>query len=332
MWKLRSIIWGPRKPLKPRPGPVAYVRSEFGAIGGSAGAKAGQRLSFKNMVGGLANRMMTGDLGAKALAPSAATVIAQATPDPVALGRAATGLRDILPVRVEAAAEYAFLRQSTRTNNAAVVADGVTKPTSVLGLTRVEQSLAVITHVSEWIPRSWLVDIAAVEQFVNAELEFGLQKAVEAKTIADINGTSGIQTQAWSTSIAQTLRKSLTKLVVAGYTPGAILLHPSDFETFELAVSATTAVEHVGLPYQAAQRRLFEVPIVVAVSATARVGHFLAVNSVVADTDSAGVQVMWSEERNSDDWAENLTRLTIECRSGTSALSPLGVVVADLTA
>jgi hypothetical protein len=197
------------------------------------------------MVGVLANRMMTGDLGAKALAPSGATV---------------------------------------------------------------------------------------VEQFVNAELVFGLQKAVEAKIISDINGTSGIQTRAWSTSIAQTLRKSLTKLEVAGYTPGAILLHPSDFETVELAFSTTNAVEHVGLPYQAAQRRLFGVPIAVAVSATAGIGRVLAVDSVVADTDSAGVQVMWSEQRNFDDWANNLTRLRVECRGGTSALSPLGVVVADLTA
>jgi len=171
-----------------------------------------------------------------------------------------------------------------------------------------------------------------VEQFVNAELEFGLQKAVEAKVISDINGTSGIQTQAWSTSIAQTLRKSLTKLEVAGYAPGAILLHPSDFEAVELALSTTNAVEHVGLPYEAAQRRLFGVPIAVSVSATAGVGHVLAADSVVVDTDATGVQVMWSEQSNSDDWAKNLTRLRVECRSGTSCLAPLGVVVADLTA
>ena len=311
-----------------------YVRSEFGGIGGPVnGAKTGQRLSFKGMAGGIGNRMMSGEFGQKALAPSGAAVIAQGfTEDPIAMGRAATGLLDILPVQVQPTAEYAILRQTTRTNNAAVVADGATKPTSVLGLTRVEQSLAVIAHLSEGIPRYWLVDNAAVEQFVNAELEFGLQKAVEAKVISDINGTSGIQTQAWSTSIAQTLRKSLTKLEVAGYAPGAILLHPSDFEAVELALSTTNAVEHVGLPYEAAQRRLFGVPIAVSVSATAGVGHVLAADSVVVDTDATGVQVMWSEQSNSDDWAKNLTRLRVECRSGTSCLAPLGVVVADLTA
>ena len=313
----------------------AYARGLFDKIGGGVGngAKAGQRLSFKNMASGIGNRMMAGDMGTKALAPSGAAVVAQSfIGDPIALGRAASGLLDVLPVAVQSSAEYAYLRQTTRTNNAAAVADGATKPTSVLGLTRVEQSLAIIAHLSEGIPRYWLVDNAAVEQFVNAELEFGLQKAVEAKVISDINGTGGIQTQAWSTSIAQTLRKSLTKLEVAGYTPGAILLHPSDFETVELAVSTTNAVEHVGLPYEAAQRRLFGVPIAVSVSATAGVGHVLAADAVVLDTDSQGVQVMWSETSNADDWSKNLIRSRVEGRYGTSVLSPLGVVSADLTA
>lgn len=313
---------------------MAYARGEFDAIGGPLnGAKTGQRLSFKNMSAGIGNRMMTGDFGQKALAPSGATVIAQAfTDDPVALGRAATGLLDILPVRVQATAEYAFLRQSTRTNNAAVVADLATKPTSVLGLTRVEQSLSIIAHLSEGIPRYWLVDNTALEQFVNSELEFGLLRAVESMVVAEINDTSGVQTQAYSVSIAQTLRKCLTKLENVGLTPGAILLAPSDFELIELTLSTTNAVEHIGLPYDAAQRRLFGVPIATSVSATAGVGHVLAADAVVLDTDSQGVQVQWSETSNSTDFAANLARLRVESRYGCSVLSPLGCVVADLTA
>lgn len=305
------------------------IRAELGG----AAVKAGRRLSFKHMAGGIANRMLTGDMGAKALAPSGAAVVAQGfTEDPVALGRAATGLLDILPVQVQTSAEYAFLRQSTRTNNAAVVDEGDAKPESVIGLTRVEQSLAVVAHLSEGIPRYWLADTSALEQFVATELEFGLAKAVEAKVIADINATSGIQTQAWATSIAVTLRKSLTKLETQGLTPGAIVLHPSDFEAVELAVSTTNAVEHLGLPYDAAQRRLYGVPIATTVSATAGVGHVIAADAVVLDTDAQGVQVMWSETSNADDFAKNLTRCRVEGRYGTSVLAPLGVVSADLTA
>lgn len=313
----------------------AYARGEFGGIGGPVGngAKSGQRLSFKNMASGIGNRMMTGDMGQKALAPSGATVVAQSfIGDPIALGRAATGLLDILPVQVQSSPEFAYLQQTTRTNNAAVVDEGDTKPTSVLGLTRIEQSLSVIAHLSEGFPRMWAVDVPAIERFVDAELTFGLLRAVEAKVIADVNGTSGIQTQAWSTSIAQTLRKSLTKLEVAGYAPGAIVLHPSDFEAVELAIASSSAIEYQGIPYEAAQRRLFGVPIATSVSATAGVGHVLAADAVVLDTDSQGVQVMWSETSNATDFAANLIRCRVEGRYATSVLSPLGVVVADLTA
>jgi hypothetical protein len=91
-------------------------------------------------------------------------------------------------------------------------------------------------------------------------LQYGLSRAIEAKVIADINATSGIVTQAFATSIRVTLRESMTALEVAGYTPEAFLLNPADFETIELALSTTNAVEHMGLPYDAATRRLTECP------------------------------------------------------------------------
>jgi hypothetical protein len=39
----------------------------------------------------------------------------------VALGQVAKSLLDVLPVKAHTTAEYAYLRQTTRTNNAAVV-------------------------------------------------------------------------------------------------------------------------------------------------------------------------------------------------------------------
>jgi hypothetical protein len=57
-------------------------------------------------------------------------------------------------------------------------------------------------------------------------LTFGLQVAVAAKVLADVNATSGIQTQAYATSVLPTLRKGLTKRETAGYAAGAIVLQP----------------------------------------------------------------------------------------------------------
>lgn len=308
--------------------------ADLGLGTSGAGAKSGQRLAFsKGMAHKVAGSMLGAESGTKALAPSGATVVGQEfKPDPIALGQVATGLLDVLPVQQHASAEYAFLRQTTRTNNAAVVAEGAVKPTSVLGLTRVEQTLAVIAHLSEGIPRYWLLDTASLETFIDSELTYGLGRAVEAKILADINAASGIQAQAFSTSALQTLRKSLTKLETSGYAAGSIVVHPTDWEGVELALSSTNAVEHLSLPYDPASRRLFGVPVVTSVSQAAGTGHVLAVDAVVVDTDTQGVGVQWSESSNADDFSKNLIRARCEGRFGTSVYAPLGVVVADLTA
>jgi hypothetical protein len=143
-------------------------------------------------------------------------------------------------------------------------------------LTRVESSLAVVAHLSEAIPRYWLLDNAELERFLESELTFGLAAAVEKKLLVDIAGTSGIALQPYATSTLVTLRKGLTVLEAAGYTPSAAVLHPLDWESVELAITTRQAVEHLSLPYDVTARRLFGVPIVVTVSATPGVGYVLA--------------------------------------------------------
>ena len=91
-------------------------------------------------------------------------------------------------------------------------------------------------------------------------------------------------------------------------------------------------MEHLSLPDDPASRRPFGVPLVATVSEAAGVGHVLATDVVVVDTDSRGVGVQWSETSNSDDFAKNLIRARVRGRFGTSVLSPLGVVSCDLTA
>ena len=66
-------------------------------------------------------------------------------------------------------------------------------------------------------------------------MTYGLGLAVEAKVLSDVNGTSGIQTQTNATSPLVTLRKSLTKLETAGYSPAALVVHPLDWDGIELA-------------------------------------------------------------------------------------------------
>jgi hypothetical protein len=271
--------------------------------------------------------------GQKALSPSGAAVVGQEfTPDPVALGQPALSLLDVIPVVQHNIPEFAYMRQTVRTNNAAVVAAGAQKPTSVYTVTRVENALVVIAHLSEGIPRHWLIDNSALEAFLQSELTFGLQQAVEAKVLTDVNATSGIQTQAYATSVLTTLRKGITKLEQAGYDPSAFVLTPADWEGVELALSSQAAIEHQGLPYDPATRRLFGVPVTTSNAQAAGVGHVLASGAVALDTDTRGVDVQWSENATADSFGKNLVFAWCESRYATSVFSPLGVVSLDLTA
>ena len=123
--------------------------------------------------------------------------------------------------------QFAYLRQSVRQNAAAIVAEGSVKPTSTCTLVRIEDKLDVVAHLSEAVPRFWIADNVALEEFLDSELRFGLQAAVEATVISDVAATSGIQMQSYSVSVLQTIRNSLTKLETSGYAPSSMVLHPA---------------------------------------------------------------------------------------------------------
>lgn len=287
---------------------------------------AGKRLTFNS-------KMAAGLISRKSVAASGAAVVAQEfSPNPITLGKPATGLLDVLPSKSHTSPQYAYMRQSTRTNNAAVVASGAVKPTSVYSVTRIEQSLSVIAHLSEGIDRYWIEDNSFLQGFISNELQYGLNKAVEAKVLADINGTSGIVTQAYATSVQATLRKAMTALELTGYVAESIVMHPTDFEAIELLLSTTNAVEHMGLPYDPATRRLYGLPIATTIAQAVGTAHVLGRGAVTVDHDSTGVQLIWSETSNADDFSKNLMRARLEGRFGTTVALPGAVVVADLTA
>ncbi len=288
------------------------------------------------MATAIATKMVGGpDGSAKALAPSgAAVVVLEFDENPVALGRAATSLLNILPVILHDSPRFQFLRQGItgRTNNAAIVADGAAKPTSPLGVKLIDNMLDVVAHLSELIPSYWLIDNVALQQFVDAELTYGLQLAVEAMVIADINATSGIQTQAFSTLPLITIRKSLTKLEAAGLVAGAIVVHPTAWEGVELALASTNAVEHMALPFDPVTRRLYGVPVVVTISEAPLVAYVNANDAVVLDSDNGGIDVRWPENSTADSFFRNQIQARAEGRFATSAYRPFGVVKAALAA
>ena len=305
----------------------AMLRREFGdftgPLGGSSSGDKTRRLSFSGMGSKVAKQMAPD--GMKALAPSGATIVSQEfKPDPVTQGQPALSLLDVIPVVPHAITEFAYMRQTVRTNNAAVVAEGAAKPTSIYTVVKVPNSLVVVAHLSEGIPRFWLIDQVSLETFVSNELDYGLRLAVEAKLLTDINATSGIQAQAYATSVLATLRKSLTKLEVSGHTPGSLVLHPTDWEGVELALSTTNARRAPGAAVRPGQPAAVRRARGGLQRPGRRCGSCVGDRAVALDSDTQGIAVTWTETSNADDWSKNQIRARWEGRFGTSVLSPLG--------
>lgn len=165
--------------------------------GGDCGGTGGKFLSF----GKSWSAKAASGLGQKGLATGSPVFVdTELTATPIPMNRPATSLLNILPVKKHGQPAYRYLRQSVRSNAAAVVAEGAVKPTSTYTIVPIDGSLSVIAHLSEGVPRYWFVDATELKTFVEHELAYGIQTAVESKVLADINGTSGIQTQAYATS------------------------------------------------------------------------------------------------------------------------------------
>lgn len=86
------------------------------------------------------------------------------------------------------------------------------------------------------------------------------------------------------------------------------------------------AVEFQGLPYDAARRALYSVPLVVSVAQAQGVCTTLAAGAVGLNVDQRGVSVQWREASNAEDFSRNLVRARCEGRYATSVFAPLGVV------
>lgn len=323
---------------------IAVSDARYKAIaelgGGRGDAKAGQVLSFKGLAGQLKQKMRAAgeSFGIKSLVASGSQVTpAQTLTSPVAMAQPATGLLDLLPVRfVDDTDSYSYLRQTTRTNNAAPVATGATKPTSVYTLTRVNGKLQVIAHLSEPVPEFWLSDSPDLERFLDAEMAYGLQVAVEDQVLNgdgdDPNLTgllevSGIQEQAWNGDQILTVRSAITKVEVLGYTASGLALHPLDWEAIETASVDEAHYALDSVPVDRAARKLWGVPVALTTAVEQGSGVLLSEGSatIVANRNLNGRYGVVG-----DDFAKNQVRARLEGRFGLEVYRPTGVVAIAL--
>lgn len=252
-------------------------------------------------------------------------------------GRVATNALAILPFKVRPP-QYTYLRQSVRDNKAAPVAVGTLKPESKYGLTSIDGKLEVIAHVSEPTPEYWLIDNASLQGFVQTEMQYGLELAVESQVIGGngtapnlrgILGTSGIVTQAFVEDPTTTVRKGITSLELLGYEGGGVILHPLAWEALELARRADGTPDlGSGVPVDRAAQRLWGLRI--AVSNAVPVGTGILFDlSALAVVGDGNVRTQWSSGV-ADDFQRNQVRARTEGRFGLDVYKPKGIVTLDL--
>lgn len=291
---------------------------------------------------GKAGRELSRDLaksmvpdGAKELAPTGTAVTSSMLlPEIEELGHPSNRLLEILPATVPVSSTFEVLVQRVRENNAAPVAEGELKPTSVLGLEQIEGKLEVIAHLSEPVPHYWLSDNPSLNSFVGNELIRGLYDAVEAQVLTgdgvnpNLHGiltTSGIQVQAFTTDVARSVRGAITKLETAGHEDNhVIVLRPEDWEAAETARAQGSGVlEAVANVTERAVRSLWGVPVVVSTALPVGTGLVLDRTEVTMYWDG-NLAVRWSEV--GEDFQRNHIRARVESRFEVVVANPLGVV------
>jgi len=234
----------------------------FFPVGGKGGLNAGRQMAAQ-----------VRELGVKAFS-AAGTVQTdvQFMPDPVAQGRLGSLLVAALPVLQLNVPRWSYLRQTTRTNSAAIVAPGAQKPTSTVTNTRIDSEALVFAHISEYVDEYLLADNDTLASFLAGELQQMLVEKVEGELLngdgstGHLTGllhTSGIQSQGFVGDAVTSIRYALGAQATAGYgIDPVVVLNPDDWTSIETRRIATGAFDLSGGPVDVNAAKLWGTPVV----------------------------------------------------------------------
>ncbi|MBV7394561.1 phage major capsid protein [Mameliella sediminis] len=164
---------------------------------------------------------------------------------PVNMPRRRLLLRSLLDVVPIGSNSREYLKQTTRTDAAAMVAEGGTAPTSDYGWTKADAVVRKISHVVHLSDEA-LADVVGLQATVDGELRYGLDLKEETQILAG-DGTgqnlSGLITEATAFSAAaglpntnriERLRLAMLQVVLNDYAADAMVLNPTDWTAIEL--------------------------------------------------------------------------------------------------
>lgn len=328
----------------------AQVKTLAAEIGEPVNVSAGGHLSggrgswAKAAADRMAKTMTTEIDGQKSLITGSIGVPAPIETDIVTMSAAPRSLLELIPAKglnggYGTGNSFSFLRQTVRTNNAAPVADGALKPTSVYSLAEVEDRVRVIAHLSEPVPERYFADHANLQDFLRTEMEAGLYLALEnqvvhgdgtGENLTGLLNTSGILVQTFATDALTSIRKAMTNLEVYGITPTALVLNPVDAEALDLLRdSGATGKYLLGDPGGDGVEKLWKVPRVpsnAVAAGTALLGDWRQAQIIVREDATLAL------DRSGENFTKNLVTMRLEGRFGFAVKRPNAFVEVALAA
>ncbi|MFE9698527.1 phage major capsid protein [Streptomyces sp. NPDC006270] len=278
---------------------------------------------------------------AKSILPTTGSVMLPVDLGTVVLPYTRNGISTLIGNQeLPAGDSFTYMRQVTRTHNAATVARGTQKPTSVYSLERFPGKVMTLAHLSEDIPKQWLADMPALQDFLRSEMTAGLQleahstllnggTAEDGTPVDGLLGTTGVRSQAFATNPLITARKILTTMQLAGEDVTGWVFNPTDWEVIELLRDEQDRPELPGTPTGRAPMQLWGVPVALdpgIEAGTGLVGDW----TTVAILTRQGVVMDWSEA--GEKFEKNLIKFRAEARIGVKISRPGALATVALAA
>jgi HK97 family phage major capsid protein len=247
-------------------------------------------------------------------------------------------VRDLLNVVGITSGSVEIPRQTARTSNAGMVAEGTMKPESSYAW---EMANVPIRKIAHWVHASSeiLADAPQLAGIIDTELLYGLDYVEDVQLLkgdgtgqnltgmlplaTDYATPTGITGFATPTMIDK-VALAMLQCSLANFTPDGVVVHPSDWLMMRLAKDAEGNYI-LGAPGANVEPRLFGVPVVPTQGMTP--GEFLTGEFGVAATiyDRMTKNVLVSTE-DGDNFRLNLITILAEQRLGLAVKQPLALV------
>lgn len=239
---------------------------------------------------------------------------------------------DFVPIEDIRGGSISYLRETSYTNAANVVNEGVEKPEASLALESVDVHPRMIA-VHQGVTRQTLQDVSQAREFVNSRLSFMVRAKAEEQIIQGTGAvgppqqiTGYINTpnigseSAAGTNNIEGIAIGINEVRTVGFTePNLIIMHPDNFLTVQTYVT-TEGIFLYNHPAQSGPRTLWGVPLVLTTGIpvnTALVGDFANFSRIYT---VGGVQSEVGYKGS--DFTENIIRFLVEMRLDLAVFRP----------